>query len=136
MSDWLLDTGIIILHLRDRPPFQGLLRTLALQNNLWIASITRVEVISGMREHERQRTTLVLNSLQSHALDAATADLAGELMRGWRSRGHTLHVPDVVIGASALHLGAALVTTNPRHFPFDGLRVYGLDGQGNLTAIR
>lgn len=136
MSDCLLDTGIIILHLRDRPPFQGLLRTLALQNNLWIASLTRVEVISGMREHERQRTALVLNRLQSHALDTATADLAGELMRSWRGRGYTLHVPDAVIGASALRLGADLITTNPKDFPFDGLRVHSVDAQGHLIPIR
>lgn len=36
---------------------------------------------------------------------------------------------DMLIGASALLLGAMLVTTNPHHFPMPELRVLSVDAQ-------
>lgn len=136
MATWLVDTGVIIRYLRRWPSYRDLLDGLARQDVLWVASITRVEIIRGMREHERLATMAMLNALEAHPLDVPTADLAGHLIRTWQAQGRTMEVPDAVIGASALRLGAELITTNPKDFPFDGLRVHSFDAQGHLTAIR
>lgn len=132
MADYLLDTGVLIRHLRNRPGYRMLMHRLAREGQLIIASFTRLEIIQGMRDHERDATLALLDALQTHPLDAPTADLAGEIIRAWRMRGVTLSGPDAVIAASALRCGATLVTTNPRHFPMEELPVLGVDEEGNL----
>ena len=133
MPDHLLDTGILIRYLRNRPGYAALLARLAGEGELWIASFTRLEVVRGMREPERGPTLALLNALRTYALDAETADQAGELIREWQGRGVTLSGPDAVIGASALRCGAALVTTNARHFPMPDLDVLAADEEGRTS---
>ncbi len=132
MADYLLDTGILIRHLRRCPGYREAVSRLASEGDLYIASFTRLEVIRGMREHEREVTFALLNALLTVPLDVATADLAGEMTRTWRGRGIMLSGPDAVIAASALQCGAILVTTNPRHFPMPELTVYQMSEDGVL----
>ena len=130
MADYLLDTGILIRHLRNRPGYRELIYRLAQEGRLYIASFTRLEVVRGMQDHEREATFALLDALRTHPLDAPTADLAGEMIRAWQRKGITLSGPDAVIAASAIRCGAVLVTTNPRHFPMTELTVMGVDEEG------
>ena len=130
MTDYLLDTGILIRHLRNRPNYRELMYRLAQEGQLYIASFTRLEIVRGMRDHEREATFALLDALRTHPLDAPTADLAGEMIRAWQRKGITLSGPDAVIAASAICCGAVLVTTNPRHFPMAELTVMGVDEEG------
>ena len=132
MPDYLLDSGILIRCLRNRPGYQALLRRLAGEGELYIASFTRLEVIRGMRDHEREATYGLLDSVLTHPLDRETADLAGEWIRVWQGRGVIVGGPDAVIAASAQRCGAILVTTNPRHFPMPELTVLAADEAGDL----
>lgn len=86
-----------------------------------------------MRENEREATLDLLDSLTTMPLDSTTADLAGGLIREWRSQGVVLGDADAVIAASALMLGVGLVTTNPRHFPMPELVVWQADEDGKLN---
>jgi predicted nucleic acid-binding protein len=135
MPAYLLDTGIPIRHLRNRPGYHALVDRLNREGDLYISAFTRVEVLRGMREHERERTFLLLNALLTHSLDQETADRAGELLRIWQAQGVILSGPDAVIAASALQVGAILVTTNPRHFPMPELAMLAADKQGQLTPV-
>lgn len=135
MPAYLLDTGILIRHLRNRPGYRALVQRLNQEGDLYISAFTRVEVLRGMREHERERTLSLLDSLITYPLDRATADQAGEWLRTWQSRGLVLGGPDAVIAASALAVGAALVTTNARHFPMQELVVLAADEEGRLTPV-
>ena len=125
MPEYLLDTCTLIRHLRRHQPTTDLMTDLAMDGRLGIATITRTEIVQGMREHEREVTVRLLNSLDNYALDAPVADLAGETIRQYRSRGITLDEPDAIIGATAIHHGLVLVTHNARHFPMPELRLYG-----------
>jgi predicted nucleic acid-binding protein len=89
-----------------------------------IATISRVEIVEGMREHERQGTMQLLDSLVSHPLDALIADLGGEFIRRYRAQGITLDKPDAIIAATAIHHDLVLVTYNSRHYPTPELRLY------------
>jgi predicted nucleic acid-binding protein len=107
---------------------------LADEGQLYIASFTRLEVVRGMRDHEREATFALLDALRTYPLDAETADQAGEMIRAWRKKGITISGPDAVIAASALRCQATLVTTNPKHFPMAELTVLGADEEGNLVS--
>jgi predicted nucleic acid-binding protein len=88
-----------------------------------------------MRDHERERTFALLDSFVTQVIDRATADQAGEWLRSWQTRGIILGGPDVVIAASALQVGAALVTTNARHFPMPELIILSVDERGQITPV-
>jgi predicted nucleic acid-binding protein len=135
MTAYLLDTGILIRHLRHRSGYLELVQRLNQAGDLYISAFTRVEVLRGMREHERERTVALLDSFHTQVIDRATADQAGEWIRAWQSRGITLGGPDAVIAASALQAGAALITTNARHFPMPELTVFAANEDGQITLL-
>ena len=135
MVVYLLDTGILIRHLRNSAGSHALLHQLNLQGRLCISAFTRLEILRGMREHERERTSALLNSLTTHTIDAQTADRAGLLIRFYQARGFVLEEGDALIAASALQANAIFVTTNPRHFPMPELAVLGVDTQGQSQLL-
>ncbi|OFX31669.1 MAG: hypothetical protein A2Z07_05120 [Armatimonadetes bacterium RBG_16_67_12] len=133
MAGFVLDTGILLRHLRNRPGFKVLLDHIAHEDDLIIASFTRLEVLQGMRDHERDRTLALLNSLITHPLDVPTADLVAALIRDQLARRKTIAGPDAVIAATALTSDATLVTMNPRHFPFASLKVRQVNEKGEVV---
>ena len=56
MSDFLLDSGILILQLRNQPGYIALLEQLSDQGILFISTMTRFEILQGMKERERKKT--------------------------------------------------------------------------------
>ncbi|MGC9393557.1 MAG: type II toxin-antitoxin system VapC family toxin [Anaerolineae bacterium] len=124
MADYLLDSNVLIQHLRGHQPTTALLTRLALDGQLGVAVISRMEVLAGMREHEREATLRFLNALACYAVNRPIADLAGEWLRRYRQQDVTLDVADALIAATAHHHDLILLTYNPRHFPMPELRQY------------
>ncbi len=124
MPDYLLDSNVLIQHLRGHAPTTTLLTRLALDGQLGLAAISRTEVLAGMRPHERETTLQFLDALACYPLGIAAADLAGDLVRRYRRQGVTLDIPDALIAATALHYELVLLTYNPRHFPMPELQLY------------
>ncbi|MBN1935998.1 MAG: type II toxin-antitoxin system VapC family toxin [Anaerolineae bacterium] len=124
MPDFLLDSCVLIRHLRQHQPTTDLMLALALDGALGLATISRTEIVEGMRDHERPLTMRLLDSLRAWPLDATIADLAGDYIRCFRAQGIRLDKPDAIIGATAVHHNLILVTYNAKHFPMDGLQLY------------
>ena len=127
MANYLLDSNVLILHLRERPEITALLTQWGKEGALYISVATRTEILAGMRPHEEKRTMGLLNSLENLPLDEATADRAGRLIYQYARQGIQLSFPDALIAATALHHDLTLATTNPRHFPMPDLRLHPLD---------
>ena len=133
MTDYLLDTNILIQFLRKTTGFLDLLTSLAGDDVLYVSVVTRLEVIRGMQEREREATFHLLDSFETLAVSLEIADKAGELIRTWRKQGVTLEDMDALIAASALHHELAVVTTNAKHFPMNDLVVFQASDKGKLT---
>jgi len=133
MSDYLLDTNILIRLFRKTTGFLDLLTSLAGDDVLYISVVTRLEVIRGMQEYERDATQHLLDSFETIAITLEVADKAGELIRVFRKQGVTLEDMDALIAATALQHGLALVTTNAKHFPMPDLVVFQANDKGKLT---
>ncbi len=133
MTDYLLDTNILIQFLRKTTGFLDLLTSLAGDDALNISVVTRLEVIRGMQEREGEATYHLLDSFETIAVSLEIADKAGELIRAWSKLGMTLEDMDALIAATALHHGLALVTTNAKHFPMPDLVVFQANDKGKLT---
>jgi predicted nucleic acid-binding protein len=132
MTDYLLDTGILIRYLRESPGYDKLLDELHLRSSLVISAYTRIEIIRSMGEREREVTLDLLNRMITMPVNIQNADLAGELIRGWREKGFVISGGDAIIAATGLNLDLELVTTNGRHFPMPELVVWQADEQGNI----
>jgi len=131
VANYLLDTGVVLRHLRGQRRTVHLLRNLGQGSRLAIASVTRLEVHAGMRPEERAATQKLLARLTTLDLDRQTADRAGDLIAARQRAGHVLGVPDAIIAATAIGYQLTLVTLNPGDFQvMPGLSLYRLDEQG------
>jgi predicted nucleic acid-binding protein len=123
MADLLLDSDVVIWHLRGRREVVELLVGLAGRARLGLSVLSRAEVLAGMRESERTATLRFLDACESLPVGSRIADRAGEMVRKARESGGTMHLPDALIASTALEAGIPLYTCNPRHYLVEGLEI-------------
>ncbi len=119
----LIDTDIAIDFLRQRDYARKLLEHWAQQGIIAISSLTHLELYQGMKAGEEEATNTFLDGLTSVAVDVHLARQAGKMLGELRSKGVTLGIADAIIAATALQLGAPLLTNNVEHYPFPDLKV-------------
>ena len=121
---FILDTSVIIDHLRGRPRAATELipNAIARGDELWSSQLVRVEVLAGMRPEEEAATRDLLTLISWADVDATLAEAAGALGRRFLRSHRGIEAVDLIVAALAMQLGAKLQTTNVRHFPmFEGL---------------
>lgn len=125
MGRYLIDTGLVLRHLRGHRRTVQLLRALGRRERLVVATVTRLEVHAGMKLDERFATQKLLSRLESVDLDRSIADKAGDLIAVARTGGRAMSVPDAIIAATAILHGLTLVTLNRDDFVHvSGLSLY------------
>jgi len=114
----VVDTSVLIDHLRRRDSApQAIDAAFGRGEDILASVISKVEIITGMRTHERRSTRNLFDLIQWVPLDDATAELAGEYGRLYGRSHAGIEPPDYVIAATATQLGAELWTRNAKHFP-------------------
>lgn len=136
MADYILDTGVLIRHLRDYHGYPELVNHLSEKGEVSISAMTRLEIVRGMRDREKRATFELLDSLETLNVTSSIADQAGELIRFWKAHGATIGDADAIIAACAIQHNLTLVTTNPKHFPMPEVTVLQADEQGNLGPYK
>lgn len=119
----LLDTDIVIDFLRGRDYARKLLENWGSEGLLAISTLTHLEIYHGMKSSEVKATNVFLDGLISVSVDVPIARLAGRMLAELRSKGITAGIADSIIAATALEVGAPLLTNNVEHYPFGGLKV-------------
>ncbi len=114
----LLDTNVLIDHLRSRPEARLLLRQ-AVEASVPVfgSALTKVELLAGIRSHERSATRALLEAMRWAPVTDEIAERAGALARAHRASHQEVGIVDYVIAATAESLQAELWTLNVRHFP-------------------
>lgn len=114
----LLDTSVLVDHLRDTPGAADTLDAAVAEGNSLAASVlTKVELLAGMRTGERRSVRRLLDQLVWIEVTDGIAERAGQLARRYRRSHAGVGVVDYVIAATAQEIGADLWTRNLRHFP-------------------
>lgn len=119
----LVDTPVIVDHLRDDPRATRLLAELFdREERVWAATPTRTEILAGIRRREEAPMRELFELLSWVEIDVEVADAAGRLAQRYRSSHVGIDTTDYLIAAAAESIGARLVTLNLKHFPmFPGL---------------
>lgn len=118
----LLDTDILIAHLRGVERARTWLRQARMAGPLAVSVVSIAELTGGMLSGERRDVWSLLSALRAEPVTELVARHAGELIRRYRRSHSGIGIPDYLIAATAEHRGAALATLNVRHFPmFPGL---------------
>jgi predicted nucleic acid-binding protein len=127
MADVLLDSDVVIWHLRGRTAVTSLVADLAARSRLGVSAVSRAEVLQGARPAEMEATLRFLDACETMPVDARVADLAARLVRDQRAKGVTIHLPDALIAATALAGHLPIRTCNVRHYPFPDVAVHGVN---------
>jgi predicted nucleic acid-binding protein len=116
----VLDSTVLVDLLRGLPAATQYLESL--HDAPTCSEVSRVEIIRGLRSHERSTTFRLFDDLSWVAVDDVISRRAGELGRAHRRSHGLIDVADLAIAATAQLLGLPLATANIRHFPmFEGL---------------
>lgn len=128
MAKLLLDTNIIIDHLRGYQPARTFLIKLCSAGELIISVITRMELYAGKNMGNPEVQAKVEDILSRFTVIPVTpllAQRAGELLRDYRPQG--LSPLDAIIAATALDHKASLITRNVKHYQaIEGLLVFDI----------
>jgi len=89
-----------------------------------LSAVTVVELTHGIyraksdanRQHRRAFVEELVRAIPVHPVTLELAQLAGRIEGEQAAKGVVIAFPDLLIGATALHLGYSVATLNPRHF--------------------
>ncbi len=116
----LVDSDILIAHLRGLKEARHWLRETRREGPLAISVVSIAELAGGMRSAERREVWRLLASFRAEPVTEVIARRAGDFGRQFR-RSHTgIGLGDYLIAATADIKGYRLATLNVRHFPMLG----------------
>lgn len=116
MKKVLIDTDIIIDYLRiGKGPLEDLLRQAGDgEIKLYLSSVTILELYCGeIKARQTETIESVERLMEVIPLDNERARLIGKLRKSLK---RSVSLADVIIGGSAVFLGAELATRNRKHF--------------------
>lgn len=114
---WLIDTDVIIDHLRGFPEALQFLENIMAQAVCYLSTITIAELYVGVREgKERKILDQFIQEFQIATLDEKTAQQGGIYRRDY-GKSHGVGLADAIIAATAINLDLKLATLNNKHYP-------------------
>jgi predicted nucleic acid-binding protein len=120
MKKVLVDTGILINFLRGREAARNYLSSLLEDSTIYCSVITVAEIHAGMKEHEREKTTELIDSLSIVDINREIAEKAGKYKSDEKRQ--SLELDDCFIAATAFINGAILATGNGKHYPMEDIQ--------------
>lgn len=119
----LVDSDVLIAHLRGVDAARDWLLSSRKQAPLAISMISIAELVGGMRSAERREVWRLLGTFRAEPATEIVARRAGELIRRYQRSHPGIGLGDYLVAATADVKGLQLATLNVRHFPmFDDLQ--------------
>lgn len=119
----LVDSDILIAHLRGVGAARDWLIEARTQEPLAISVVSITELAGGIRSSERREAWQLLGSFRAEPATEIIARRAGEFWRQYRRSHSGIGLGDYLIAATADVKGYRLATLSVRHFPmFTNLR--------------
>jgi len=120
MKNVLVDTDVLINFLRGRQAAKDFLFSLLDESVFYCSVITVAEIYAGMREHEREKTAELIDSLNVVDVSREIAEKAGKYKRDEKKE--KLELDDCLIAATVFAKKAVLATGNAKHYPMRDIK--------------
>ena len=121
-ASYLLDTTVLVDISREREPAATWSRALLRSAHVVdVSTVSVAEFFAGLRPEARSTWETFFGDLERWEVTTAVAIRAGSLRYDFARKGRTILIPDAIIAATAIAVGAVLVTSNVKHFPFPDL---------------
>ncbi len=124
MSRFLLDSDVIIWHLRGRKEVTDMLRDLERFGVPASSALSVIEVQLGVKKGEEEKTDRFLRSLRVFEVNREVANQAALLIREYKRKGIKIELPDAVIAGTCILHDLVLVTYNTKHYPIPELKFH------------
>jgi predicted nucleic acid-binding protein len=119
----LVDSDVLIAHLRGTPAARDWLVEARERDRLAMSVVTTVEIVGGMRSTERREVWRLLSAFKVEPATEIIGRRAGDMMRRYCRSHAGVGLGDYLIAATVDVKGLELATLNVRHFPmFPDLR--------------
>jgi predicted nucleic acid-binding protein len=118
MSRFLLDSDVIIWHLRGRKEVTEVLRDLQKFGLPACSALSVLEIQLGVKKGEEEKTGRFFD------VNREVASKAAQLIRQYKARGVTLDLPDAIIAATCILHELILVTYNTKHYPISEIKFH------------
>lgn len=112
----LIDSSILIDHLRKQQKDKTIFYQLSLQYDYVISTITEFEFSVGSSANNRHFIRTLLSSIPILALDSACIHPAIEIYQLLKASNQLIGLPDIFIAATAITHNLPLLTLNQKHF--------------------
>ncbi|MBI4306193.1 MAG: PIN domain-containing protein [Chloroflexi bacterium] len=120
----MLDTTVLIAHLRGNPSVTSLLEQLQIGGHtLGTSCVNLAEIERGIRPGERPQANRLTGRLRFLETTREAAIRAGRYQADFDRRGRTIHTADALVAGIAWHHRAILLTDNVRDFPMTDIEV-------------
>lgn len=113
----LVDSDVLIAHLRGVGAARDWLLKTRQNGPLAISVVSIAELVGGMRSVERREVWRLLAAFRTEPTTEVVARRAGDMMRHYRRSHSGIGLGDYLIAATADVKGLQLATLNVRHFP-------------------
>jgi predicted nucleic acid-binding protein len=121
----LIDTSILIDHLRKPQKDKTIFYQLTFHYDYLISSITEFEFSVGSTPRNRQYTKELLTKIPVLPFDSACVETATEIYRDLKTKNQLISLPDIFIAATAITHDLRLLTLNRKHFErIENLKLY------------
>lgn len=112
----LIDTSIMIDHLRKQKKDKTIFYRLSFQYNYVISSITEFEFSVGSTPPNREFVEKLLAKLPVLPFDSGSVKIATEIYRNLKVKNQLISLPDIFVAAIAITHDLQLLTFNRKHF--------------------
>ena len=118
MAKYLLDTTVLIDHLRGQQKVTDIITRLARQGNEFgVCCINVAELYAGLSDKERTKAEKLIDSLDYYETSKDIAKMAGCYRFEFARKGITLTTSDTLVAATAISYDATLMTANVKDYP-------------------
>jgi len=113
----LVDTDVLIDYLRGTTQAVEFLEEALINSKCYLSTITIAELYVGVKDgNERKILDQFLSEFHIEACTLKIAEIGGLYRRDY-GKSHGVGLADALIAATAIEIGAKLVSLNIKHFP-------------------
>lgn len=122
IKGYLIDTNIIISHLKGDINITSFLLDLEKQGNFYTSVLNKAEVDSGLFPEEASKSDIFFDKIKIYDVTLTIANIGSSYYKRY-NKSHGITLVDAIIAGTAKYYNIALITMNKKHFPMDDFTI-------------